>query len=112
MGLEGAELEIAVWAPLAAVEDQHRRPPAQQGREVDLLATLVRKREVRRLVANLRRAAGEAEGVESVGRGGEAAQNLARSFCGHPSVHLIALGNVRGGSAHETFSSQLGRLCA
>jgi hypothetical protein len=80
VGLEGPQLQVAVRAPLAAVEDQQDRAVMEQLSQRDLLAALVGKRELGRRLADLRRARGEVDGIESLCGGGESCEQLARGL--------------------------------
>jgi len=57
------------------------------------------------LLADLRRAGGEIDGVEPLGGGGEPRKQLTRGLLGHLGLHLVALLCVRGKNGHASSPS-------
>src|SRR5205085_6332177 len=100
MRLEGPQLEVAVGAPFAAVEDQDHWAGAQNCGELDLLANLVRQDEVRGEFSDSRSAGREVDLVEPSGGAGESVEELGWSLSRHRLVHPVTLVCVCGGCSH------------
>ena len=87
-GLEGRELQVAVRAPGAAVEDQHHGAVGEQVVERELAATRVRKPERRGAIAGAQRAREHVAGAHCLGVTVEDRQSLLADLAEQAGAHV------------------------